>query len=76
MIFLTCGSCWIPKEKSGGVGGGEAGGGEEWKKKKLRNCKVELLKVQRDLRKRKLTYITHLQTVSEHLGSVEVILES
>lgn len=51
MIFLTCGSCWIPKEKSGGVGGGEAGGGEEWKKKKLRNCKVELLKVQRDLRK-------------------------
>ena len=41
---------------------GKAGGGEEWKKK-LRNCKVEILKVQRDLRKRKLTYITHLQTV-------------
>lgn len=43
-------------------GWGKAGGGEE-RKKKLRNCKVEILKMQRDLKKRKLTYITHLQTV-------------
>ena len=58
------------KRKVGAWWGGAAGGGEEWKKKKLRNCKVEILKVQRDLRKRKLTYITHPQTVPVRASGV------
>ena len=42
------------KRKVGAWWGGEAGGGEEWKKKKLRNCKVEILKVRKRLEKEEM----------------------
>lgn len=54
MIFLTCGSCWIPKEKSGGVVRRGKLVGKNGRRRNSRNCKVEILKVQRGLEKKEI----------------------